>query len=245
MDAMFLKFADDLDNLTGGSLSVSDNLANERILLINSPGMEKPISLCVVHFSQAIGVCVQKTFPVRCHQWTDVDGDYIEVVKDNVQWFFVLDFNDQAMNRHFKKYNDLEEVHATQPNLLMLSRVCSPPEPSPSFQPRRKIRLSRSAHAERSPVQPVSRSHRPKLSPRHPSRSAVDPSASLVRITDVHTPSRVAPLRSDAAQSKRPSAAVVERSRGVVGPPVAVAPPESGSQRLIVRGPDPTEAPAP
>ncbi|KAA0042214.1 CACTA en-spm transposon protein [Cucumis melo var. makuwa] len=120
MDAMFLKFADDLDNLTGGSLSVSDNLANERILLINSPGMEKPISLCVVHFSQAIGVCVQKTFPVRCHQWTDVDGDYIEVVKDNVQWFFVLDFNDQAMNRHFKKYNDLEEVHATQPNLLMV-----------------------------------------------------------------------------------------------------------------------------
>ncbi|TYK09404.1 CACTA en-spm transposon protein [Cucumis melo var. makuwa] len=73
-------------------------------------------------------VCVRKTFPVCCLKWTDVGREYIERL-------FVLDFNDQAMNRfvehqmlttfkefrvdchrHFKKYSDQEEARANPPN---------------------------------------------------------------------------------------------------------------------------------
>ncbi|KAL0546258.1 hypothetical protein IC582_016164 [Cucumis melo] len=126
-DDMFLQFEDDLDNnIAGGSSSVGDNtesssqqttptprrraqsrlLELERHVAINgripmtiAPGAEKPISPHAVRFSQAIGVCVRKTFPVRCLKWTDVGREYIEVVKGDLQRFFVLDFNDQAMNR--------------------------------------------------------------------------------------------------------------------------------------------------
>ncbi|XP_050940280.1 uncharacterized protein LOC127149120 isoform X2 [Cucumis melo] len=195
-DDMFLQFEDDLDNnIAGGSSSVGDNtesssqqttptprrraqsrlLELERHVAINgripmtiAPGAEKPISPHAVRFSQAIGVCVRKTFPVRCLKWTDVGREYIEVVKGdlqvikctthlymisfetyltlanlmcyvcNVQRFFVLDFNDQAMNRfvehqmlttfkefradchtHFKKYSDPEEARANPPNALV------------------------------------------------------------------------------------------------------------------------------
>ncbi|KAA0062847.1 gamma-aminobutyrate transaminase POP2 [Cucumis melo var. makuwa] len=64
--------------------------------------------------------------------------EYIEVVKGNLQRFFVLDFKDQEMNRfvehqilstfqefqddchkHLKKYNDPEEAHANLPHLLV------------------------------------------------------------------------------------------------------------------------------
>ncbi|KAA0051316.1 uncharacterized protein E6C27_scaffold55G00290 [Cucumis melo var. makuwa] len=67
--------------------------------------------------------------------WTDVGREYIEVVKDDLQLFFVLDFNDQAINRfvehqmltifkefwadchkHFKKYNDPKKACAKPPN---------------------------------------------------------------------------------------------------------------------------------
>uniref|UniRef100_A0A9I9EGG5 CACTA en-spm transposon protein n=1 Tax=Cucumis melo TaxID=3656 RepID=A0A9I9EGG5_CUCME len=107
-----------------------------------APGAEKPISPHAVRFSQAIGVCVRKTFPVRCLKWTDVGREYIEVVKGDLQRFFVLDFNDQAMNRfvehqmlttfkefradchkHFKKYSDPEEARANPPNALEQSRT--------------------------------------------------------------------------------------------------------------------------
>ncbi|KAA0067238.1 CACTA en-spm transposon protein [Cucumis melo var. makuwa] len=50
--------------------------------------VEKPISPHVIHFSQAIGMYVRKTFLVYCLKWAN--------------WFFVLDFNDQAMNRFVK-----------------------------------------------------------------------------------------------------------------------------------------------
>ncbi|TYK21923.1 CACTA en-spm transposon protein [Cucumis melo var. makuwa] len=92
------------------------------------PGAEKPIFPHVVRFSQAIGVCVRKTFLVRFLKWANVGREYIEVFKGDLQRFFVLDFNDQAMNRfvehqmltifkkfrgdchrHFKKYSDSEE----------------------------------------------------------------------------------------------------------------------------------------
>ncbi|TYK21553.1 CACTA en-spm transposon protein [Cucumis melo var. makuwa] len=166
-DDMFLQFEDDLDNnIAEGSSSVGDNTAesssqqatptprrraqsrllelerhvaiNGRIPMTIAPGAEKPISPHAVRFSQAIGVCVRKTFPVRCLKWTDVGREYIEVVKGDLQRLFVLDFNDQAMNRfvehqmlttfkefradchrHFKKYSDPEEARANPPNALV------------------------------------------------------------------------------------------------------------------------------
>ncbi|KAA0041316.1 CACTA en-spm transposon protein [Cucumis melo var. makuwa] len=115
---------------------------NGRIPMTIAPGAEKPISPHAVRFSQAIGVCVRKTFSVRCLKWTDVGREYIEVVKGDLQRLFVLDFNDQAMNRfvehrmlttfkefradchrHFKKYSDPEEARANPPNALEQSRT--------------------------------------------------------------------------------------------------------------------------
>ncbi|KAA0049899.1 CACTA en-spm transposon protein [Cucumis melo var. makuwa] len=137
-DAMFLEFEDDLDNLKGGSSSVGDNsgsstqppatpipkrhvqsqilklecyvAVNGHIPMTIAPGVEKSISSHVLHFSQAIDVCR----------------------------LFVLDFNDQAMNRfvehqmfstskefqtdyhkYFKKYSNLEEACASPPNILV------------------------------------------------------------------------------------------------------------------------------
>ncbi|KAA0048673.1 CACTA en-spm transposon protein [Cucumis melo var. makuwa] len=166
-DDMFLQFEDDLDNnIVGGSSSVGDNTAesssqqatptprrraqsrllelerhiaiNGRIPMTIAPRAEKPISPHAVRFSQAIGVCVRKTFPVRCLKWADIGREYIEVVKGDLQRLFVLDFNDQAMNRfvehqmlttfkefradchrHFKKYSDPEEARANPPNALV------------------------------------------------------------------------------------------------------------------------------
>ncbi|TYJ99704.1 CACTA en-spm transposon protein [Cucumis melo var. makuwa] len=140
---MFLQFEDDLDNIAGGSSSVCDN--TERHVAINgcipmtiALGAKKPISSHVVCFSQAIDVCVRKTFLVRYLKWADVGREYIEVVKGDLQRLFVIDFNDQAMNRfvehqmlttfkefrfdchrHFKKYSDPEEARANSPNALV------------------------------------------------------------------------------------------------------------------------------
>ncbi|KAA0057452.1 CACTA en-spm transposon protein [Cucumis melo var. makuwa] len=165
-DDMFLQFEDDLDNIARESSSVGDNTTgsssqqttptpkrraqsrllelechvaiNGRISMIKVPGAEKPISPHVVRFSQAIGVCVRKTFPVCCLKWADVGREYIEVVKGDLERLFVLDFNDQAMNRfvehrmlttfkefradchrHCKKYSDPDEARANPPNALV------------------------------------------------------------------------------------------------------------------------------
>uniref|UniRef100_A0A9I9E8D7 CACTA en-spm transposon protein n=1 Tax=Cucumis melo TaxID=3656 RepID=A0A9I9E8D7_CUCME len=106
------------------------------------PGAEKPIFLYIVRFSQTIGVCVRKIFFVCCLKWANVGREYIEVVKGDLQRFFVLDFNDQAMNRfvehqmlmtfkefrtdchrQFKKYNDPEKARANPSNVLEQSRT--------------------------------------------------------------------------------------------------------------------------
>ncbi|KAA0035844.1 CACTA en-spm transposon protein [Cucumis melo var. makuwa] len=155
-DAMFLEFEDDLDNIAGGSSFMGDNTTrsssqqpatptprrctqsqllelerhvtiNGRILMMIAFGAEKPISPHVVRFSQAIGVCVRKTFLVRCLKWADK--------------FFVFNFKDQAMNRfvehqllttfkefwanchrHFKKYRDPKEARANPPNYELVER---------------------------------------------------------------------------------------------------------------------------
>ncbi|KAA0054632.1 CACTA en-spm transposon protein [Cucumis melo var. makuwa] len=140
-DDMFLQFKDDLDNIAGGLPSVGDNTAGsssqqatltprrraqsrllelERHVAINghtpmiiAPGAEKSISPHVVRFNQTISVCVQKIFPVHCLKWADVGREYIEVVKGNPQQFFMLDFNDQAMN------SDPEEARVNPPNALV------------------------------------------------------------------------------------------------------------------------------
>ncbi|KAA0048108.1 CACTA en-spm transposon protein [Cucumis melo var. makuwa] len=146
-DDIFLEFEDDLDNIAGGSSSVGNN--TERQVAINgyipmtiAPEAKKPISPHAIRFSQAIGVCVRKIFLVHCLKWADVGREYIEVVKGDLQRLFVLDFNNQAMNRfvehqmlttfkefradcdkHFKKYSDPEEARANPPNALEQSRT--------------------------------------------------------------------------------------------------------------------------
>uniref|UniRef100_A0A9I9ECM2 CACTA en-spm transposon protein n=1 Tax=Cucumis melo TaxID=3656 RepID=A0A9I9ECM2_CUCME len=111
---------------------------NGRIPMTIVPGAEKPIFLYIVRFSQTIGVCVRKIFFVCCLKWANVGREYIEVVKGDLQRFFVLDFNDQAMNRfvehqmlmtfkefrtdchrQFKKYNDPEKARANPSNVLV------------------------------------------------------------------------------------------------------------------------------
>uniref|UniRef100_A0A1S4DZ93 CACTA en-spm transposon protein n=1 Tax=Cucumis melo TaxID=3656 RepID=A0A1S4DZ93_CUCME len=159
-DVMFLEFEDDLDNLAGGSSSVGDNAGSSsqppatqtprrrvqsRLLelechvvvygcipMMIAPGAEMPIFPYAIRFSQAIGVCVQKTFFVCYLKWADIDREYIEVVKGNLQRFFVLDFNDQAINRFvehqmlttFKEFwgdchRHFKEARANPPNVLV------------------------------------------------------------------------------------------------------------------------------
>ncbi|KAA0054014.1 CACTA en-spm transposon protein [Cucumis melo var. makuwa] len=127
MDAMFFKFDEDLDNLAEGSSSLGDNVVNGCILMTIAPGAKKPISPYVVRFSQAIGMCVQKTFPIRCLKWADVGREYIEVVKGDLQ---VIKYDEHQMlitfkefqadcHRHFKKYSDPKEARANPPNVLV------------------------------------------------------------------------------------------------------------------------------
>uniref|UniRef100_A0A9I9E5Y1 CACTA en-spm transposon protein n=1 Tax=Cucumis melo TaxID=3656 RepID=A0A9I9E5Y1_CUCME len=164
MDAMFLEFAKYLDSFMGGSSLVGDNsgtsqpsvtltprrraqsrplelehyvVANGQILMTTTLGTVKPIFPHVVCFSQTIDVCVRKTFSIRYLKWVYVGREYIEVVKGDLQRFFVLDFNDQAMNRfvvhqmlntfkefwvdrhrHFTKYSDPEKARANPLYLL-------------------------------------------------------------------------------------------------------------------------------
>ncbi|KAA0049800.1 hypothetical protein E5676_scaffold142G00360 [Cucumis melo var. makuwa] len=54
-DVMFLKFEENLDNLAKASSLIDDNLGNERIQIMITPGAEKPIFPHAIRFSQAIG----------------------------------------------------------------------------------------------------------------------------------------------------------------------------------------------
>ncbi|TYK23129.1 uncharacterized protein E5676_scaffold142G001260 [Cucumis melo var. makuwa] len=94
IDAMFLEFAKDLNNSTRGSSSVGDNYKAS-----NAPGAEKLILQYAIRFSQAIGVCVMKTFSIHCLRFLSIK--MLTTFKE-----FKGDYH-----RHFKKYSDPEEAH--------------------------------------------------------------------------------------------------------------------------------------
>ena len=59
--------------------------ANGRIPMLIAHGVEKPILSHIIRsVSQAISVCVQKTFLVYCLKRADVGREYIKIVKDNL-----------------------------------------------------------------------------------------------------------------------------------------------------------------
>ncbi|TYK11054.1 NBS-LRR type resistance protein [Cucumis melo var. makuwa] len=84
-DAMFLEFKDDLDNIVGGSSSVGDNAgsSSKNLQLRLLRNVRSPDSWSLSS-TQAIGVCVRKTFLVHCLKWVDVGREYIEVVKGDL-----------------------------------------------------------------------------------------------------------------------------------------------------------------
>ncbi|KAA0054290.1 CACTA en-spm transposon protein [Cucumis melo var. makuwa] len=134
LDSMFLEFEDDLDNIAGGSSSVGDNAESSS---------QQPATLTSRRCAQsrllelerhvAINGCILMTITLRAEK--PISPHAIRFS----QRFFVLDFNDQAMNRfvqhqmhttffkefqtdyhrHFKKYSDPEEARANPPNALV------------------------------------------------------------------------------------------------------------------------------
>ncbi|KAA0049733.1 CACTA en-spm transposon protein [Cucumis melo var. makuwa] len=155
-DDMFLQFEDDLDNnIAGGSSSVGDNtesssqettptprrraqsrlLELERHVAINgripmtiAPGAEKPISPHAVRFSQAIGVCVRKTFPSAVLSGRTLGENTLRSSRATsrfVEHQMLTTFKEfrTDCHKHFKKYSDPEEVRANPPNALEQSRT--------------------------------------------------------------------------------------------------------------------------
>ncbi|KAA0051730.1 CACTA en-spm transposon protein [Cucumis melo var. makuwa] len=92
---IFLEFDGDL-NTARGSSSMHNNFETTQPSLTSRSRAQ---SRLLKFESNAIGVCIRKTFLVHCLRWANIGREYIEAVKDNLQHFFVLDFNDQAMNR--------------------------------------------------------------------------------------------------------------------------------------------------
>ncbi|TYK18646.1 cytochrome P450 CYP82D47-like [Cucumis melo var. makuwa] len=82
-NAMFLEFDEDINNTARGSSSVGDN-SNESLVL-------------------TLGVRAIRSHP----WWIDVGREYIGVVKGDLQRFFLVDFNDQAMNRSNQRQTSL------------------------------------------------------------------------------------------------------------------------------------------
>ncbi|KAA0046157.1 CACTA en-spm transposon protein [Cucumis melo var. makuwa] len=85
-DAMFLEFEDNLNNLVGGSSSVGDNsgrfLNHLRLQLL-----EDVHSLDSKSWSttQVTGMCMQKTFLIRCLKWANIGRKYIKIIKGDLQ----------------------------------------------------------------------------------------------------------------------------------------------------------------
>ncbi|KAA0062718.1 CACTA en-spm transposon protein [Cucumis melo var. makuwa] len=105
---------------------------------LNTVGGVKTLAVSTLGVGEAIGVCVRCRLPVYCLRWVDVERECIDVVKCDLQRFFMLDFNDQAMNgfvehqiftsfkefkgnchRRFKKYSNPEQARANLPHILV------------------------------------------------------------------------------------------------------------------------------
>ncbi|KAA0067855.1 CACTA en-spm transposon protein [Cucumis melo var. makuwa] len=131
-DTMFLEFKDDLDNLAGGSSSVGDNAgSSSQPPATPTPRRRAQSRLLVLERHVVVNGRISMTIAPREEKST-----FSHAVRFS-QWFFVLDFNDQAMNRFvkhqmlttfkefrgdcqsFKKYSDLEEARANPPNVLV------------------------------------------------------------------------------------------------------------------------------
>ncbi|KAA0056293.1 CACTA en-spm transposon protein [Cucumis melo var. makuwa] len=80
-----------------------------RIPMMIASSVEKSIFPHVVRFSEAIGVCVQKTFSIHCLKWADVDREWIKVGKGDLQG---------DCHKDFKKYRDPKEARANPPHIL-------------------------------------------------------------------------------------------------------------------------------
>ncbi|KAA0036578.1 CACTA en-spm transposon protein [Cucumis melo var. makuwa] len=85
----------EVDNVKNEQLSLEHYVhANGRISMLIAPSAKKPILPDAIRFNQAIGVCMRKAFPVYWFKWADVGREYIEVVKGDLQRFFLLGFDD-------------------------------------------------------------------------------------------------------------------------------------------------------
>ncbi|TYK23232.1 CACTA en-spm transposon protein [Cucumis melo var. makuwa] len=126
MDAMFLEFIEDLNNPAGESSSVSKNSGTSRPSSTPTPRRRAQSRLLELeHYVHANGRILMSI----------ASGAEKPILPYH---FFVLDFNDQAMNRfvdhqmlstfeefrvdchtHFKKYSNPEEARANPSHILM------------------------------------------------------------------------------------------------------------------------------
>ncbi|KAA0054945.1 CACTA en-spm transposon protein [Cucumis melo var. makuwa] len=63
---------------------------NGNILISSAPGQDKPISPHVIRFSNTIGVLTRDTFLVCFLKLADVTSEYIELIKDDLQYLLDL-----------------------------------------------------------------------------------------------------------------------------------------------------------
>ncbi|KAA0055858.1 CACTA en-spm transposon protein [Cucumis melo var. makuwa] len=135
-DTMFIEFEDNLDNLAGGSSSVDDNAgSSSQPPVTPTPRRRVQSRLLELERHVTVNGLIPMTIVLGVEKPIFPHSEYIEVVKGDLQRFFVLDFNDQVMNRffehqmlttfkeflgdyhrHFKKYSDPEEARANSPN---------------------------------------------------------------------------------------------------------------------------------
>ncbi|KAA0039106.1 CACTA en-spm transposon protein [Cucumis melo var. makuwa] len=119
---MLLEFADDLDNLVGGSSSVGDNLGSSSRPYATptlTPRRRTQSQLLELERYVAANGCISMTIALTRrslfpHTAFASAREYFEVVKGDLHSLFVLDFNDQAMNKFvehqilstFKEFRD-------------------------------------------------------------------------------------------------------------------------------------------
>ncbi|XP_031741168.1 uncharacterized protein LOC116403757 [Cucumis sativus] len=109
---------------------------NGKIPISIVPRKDKPISPHAIIFSCTIVELTRDTFPGHALKWTGTTPEYIKLVKDSLQQWFMLDFTDPTLtrfveyqmrtwkefkgqnHRHFKKFSDPEQARANPPSIL-------------------------------------------------------------------------------------------------------------------------------